>query len=555
MDDRQRAQRGRRGRDLELRLLGALAAAAAGAAGCVSLPPCQAADGGLPKEIPVCAADAGPGSFAIDTDAGFLFGTATAAFQVEGGIHGADFWQWTEVPLDGGSCTKILHCDDPDDGDDDYDQYAQDLALAKALGTNAYRFSIEWSRIEPAEGEYDPTAIAHYHALLAACAANGLTPLVTLEHYTLPIWLHGVAPGKSGASDADWLGGWRGFPGEAAGPSAKVVQAYGKFAGDMAKEYGGEVDLWVTLNEPMVLAAAAYVGGTFPPGATLHLTDARNALVNQAYANAAAYDAIHGNDLVAARPGGPPALAGIAKNMPVFLPDPSSDPAQAAAAAQQMDYVFNWLFLNAVVDGNLDTHMDGSYSHPGDPEGEGTAIAALAGRADFIGVNYYTTEVVTPIAGGLPDAQGSALTLPGLPMENPDPNVPHSDPPASEQIYPQGMHDELMAVSGKFPQLPIYVTENGVADAKDVLRAPFVVHHIQAMQQAMAEGADVRGYFHWALMDNFEWAYGFAPRYGLYRVDYTSPQKSRTITMGAKAYQAIIAAQGVTPAIAKQWAQ
>ncbi|MHB1844055.1 MAG: glycoside hydrolase family 1 protein [Deltaproteobacteria bacterium] len=509
---------------------------------------CQLADGG-----PGCSVDAGPKSYAIDVDAGFLFGTATAAFQVEGGIHGADWWQWTQVPLDGGSCTKILHCDDPDEGPDDYAQFTHDLALAKALGTNAYRFSIEWSRLEPTEGQYDPTAIAHYHALLAACAANGLTPMVTLEHYTLPTWLHGIAAGKSGVADGDWVGGWRGLAGETPGPSARIVQAFGKFAGDMAKEYGGEVDLWISLNEPMALIAGSYIGGQFPPGASVHLTDARNAVVNQAYANAAAYDAIHASDIVAARPGGPAALVGIAKNMPVFLPDPSSDQTQATAAAKQFDYLFNWLFLNAIIDGNLDTHLDGSYSHPGDAQGEGQAIAALAGRADFIGVNYYSTEVVTPISGGIPDTQGSSLVLPGIPQENPDPNVPKSDPPVNEQIYPQGLHDTLMAVSSRFPLLPIYITENGIADAADTKRAAFIVAHVQAMQQAMAEGADVRGYVHWALMDNFEWAYGFTPRYGLYQVDYTSAAKTRTITKGAEAYQAIIAAQGVTPAIAQQW--
>ncbi len=515
---------------------------------------------GAPPTCPpgaTCApsSDAGPVPRAIDMDAGFLFGTSTAAFQVEGGIHGADWWQWTQVPLDGGRCTKIMDCDDPDNGPDDWDLVAQDIEAAKAIGTNAYRFSIEWSRIEPTEGVYDPTAIAHYHALLAAAREAGLTPMVTLDHDTLPLWLHGVAPGKSGASEADWVGGWRGLPGETPGSDARIVQAFGKFAGDMAKEFGGDVDLWLTLNEPMIVAAMGYALGTFPPGASMHLTDARNAVVNEAYANAAAYDAIHENDVVAARPGEEPALVGIAKSMPVFVPDPSSDPALAATAAAQMEHIFNWLFLDAIVDGNLDSHFDGSYSHPQDPEGEGTAIAALAARADFIGVNYYTVESVMPVVGGLPDAQGSSLVLPGILGGPADPTASFSDPPADEEIYPKGMRDTLLAVAGKFPQLPIYVTENGVADASDTKRAKFIVSHVQAMQQAMTEGADVRGYFHWSLIDNFEWTYGFAARYGLYHVDYSSPSKTRVLTQGAQAYQAVIAAQGVTPTLSARWGQ
>ena len=500
---------------------------------------------------PRAPADAGPRSYFID--AGFLFGSATAAYQVEGGNHAADWYEWEQVPLDGGSCTKILHCDSADNGPDHYELFAQDLAQAKAMGHNAYRFSIEWSRVEPTQGTYDPAEISHYHDVLAACKANGLVPMVTLEHYTLPQWLHGVKPGASGASDSDWVGGWRGLAGETPGPNAALVQAFGKFAGDMAKEYGAEVDLWISINEPMVVVAADYVQGSFPPGALLHLTDARNAVVNQAYGNAAAYDAIHANDTLSAAGSGPPALVGIAQNMPIVLLDPTADPKTGPPVRQQMDYIANWLFLNAIVAGNLDTHFDGSYSHPGDAQGEGTALSALAGRADFIGVNYYSTEVVTPIEGGIPDAQGSKLALPALLGENTDPSVPHSDPPASEQIYPQGMHDILMAVSGRFPLLPIYVTENGIADASDSQRPAFVVQHIQAMQQAMAEGADVRGYFHWALMDNFEWAYGFTPEYGLMKVDYTAPSRTRTVRGGANAYSAIIAAGGVTPAIVKQW--
>ncbi|HUB06398.1 MAG TPA: family 1 glycosylhydrolase [Myxococcales bacterium] len=499
-------------------------------------------------------ADAGPTGPAYAIDAGFLFGAATSAYQVEGHAFGADWWQWEQVPLGSGTCDTILDCASSDAGPDHYDQYASDLAQAAALSMNAYRFSIEWSRVEPSPGVYDPVQIAHYHDVLAACAANGLTPMVTLDAVTLPQWLHGVKAGRTGASDADWTGGWRGLPGETPGPAASIVQAFAQFAGDMAAEYGAQVDLWVTLEDPVTLAAQAYVTGFWPPGAVLHLTDFRDAIVNLAYAHAAAYDAIHAADLTAAAPGGPPAQVSVEQQLSVFLLDPSYTGTDGALLTAQMDYVFNWLFLNAVIDGNLDTHFDLSYSHPGDPEGEGTGLAALGGRADFLALGYYSTEVVTPYLGGLADAQGSSLYLPATFAENSDPSVPHGDSPPGAQIDPAGLHDELLAAAGNWPYLPIYVVENGVADAADQLRAAFIVDHVAQLQRAMADGADVRGYFHWALLDDFEWQYGLTPRYGLLSVDEADPARPRTVTKGAQAYQQIIQAGGVTPAIQAQWA-
>ncbi len=484
----------------------------------------------------------------------FLFGAATSAYQVEGGNHANDWWQWGQVPLGSGSCDTVLACATPDQGPDHWDHFAADLAQAAALSMNAYRFSIEWSRVEPTEGSYDPAALAHYHDLLSACAASGLTPMVTLDAVTLPQWLHAVQPGASGVQEASWVGGWRGLAGETPGPDARIVRAFARFAADMAAEYGPQVDLWLTLEDPMSLAAQAYVTGSWPPGAVLHLTDFRRAVVNLAYAHAAAYDAIHAGDLSAAADGGLPAQVGVAQQLTQFLLDPRSTDPNGTLFTEQMSYVFNSLFLNAVVAGNLDTHFDFSYSHPSDPEGEGTGLAALGGRADFLGVGYYGTLLVTPVAGGLPDAQGSGLVLPAVVGENTDPTVPHGDLPPGIQIDPGGFKEQLETVAGNWPYLPVYVVENGVADASDSLRAAYLVDHVAAMQQAMQAGVDVRGYFHWALLDDFEWQYGLTPRYGLLSVSYEDPNRARTVTKGAKAYQQIIQALGVTPAIQAQWA-
>jgi beta-glucosidase len=500
-------------------------------------------------------------------DAGFLFGAGTLAYSDEGGNDAADWAIWERVPLpigdagsDGGavdSGCRVLGCARADDGPDHYDQVAQDLGLAKGLGLNAYRFSLSWARLRPSpDGGYDAAAIAHYHAVLDACQGDGLTPLVTLTDFSLPAWVQGVTPGQSGSSDSDWIGGWRGLAGETPGADAGIVRAFAQYAGDMAAEYGSQVDLWITMSSPSTLVAGAYVDGVFPPGAMLHLTDARNALINLAYANGAAYDAIHQNDTVVAKDGGAAALVGVSQQLHGYLPQ-SPDGGTTADQVNQMAYITDWLFLFAVMNGDLDTHFDGSYYHPGDAQGEGRGLLGLAGRVDFLGVNYYGSAVVTGVTGGIPDSQGSSLTLPGTVSQDTDPSVPHGGPPESIAIDPQGLEQLLLQAHYTFPLSPIYVTENGVADGAqpDTVRPAFLVQHVQAIQQAMAQGVPVLGYFPWSLLDGYQWNYGFAPRYGLFRVDFTTPTKPRSATQGSVAYSQIAGALGVTSAIAAQWVQ
>jgi beta-glucosidase len=525
-----------------------LVAALALAAAC-SKPPPSGDDGGFQ---PVYA-----------IDAGFLFGAGTLAYPNEGGNDAADWRTWEQIPLpigDGGSDAgasdggcRVLGCAQADDGPDHYSQFAQDLGLARGLGLNAYRFSLSWSRLRPsADGGYDPTALAHYHSVLDACQSNGMTPLVTLTDFSLPGWLQGVTSGQSGATDADWVGGWRGLAGEVPGPDAGIVREFARYAADMAAEYGGQVDLWITLSSPSTLMNGAFVDGVYPPGAQNHLTDMRNALINLAYANGAAYDAIHRNDTVAVTDGGIAALVGVSQELRDYLP---ADAGTTSDQVNQTSYIDNWLFLFAVVNGDLDTHFDGLYYHPGDGQGEGRGLLGLAGRVDFLGINFYGSAVVYGVDGGVQDAQGSSLTLPGTVGENPDPNVPHGDPPQSIAIDPMGFQSLLVLTHELFPLSPIYVTENGVADSAqpDTIRPAFVVQHVQAIQQAMAQGVPVLGYFPWSLIDGYQWNNGFAPRYGLFHVDFTDPTRPRTATQGSVAYSQIVGALGVTPAIAAEW--
>ncbi len=462
-------------------------------------------------------------------DAGFLFGATVAGYQVEGGDDAADWKLWEDVSVDGGMCLEILSCDQADNGPAFAYHYAADIASAAALGLNALRFSLEWERLEPSEfgpdgGSYDANALAYYHGLLNACADAGITPMVTLTQGTLPNWLHGIQSG-SGASSSDWYGGWRGFTGEPPGPGATVVKDFGRFAGDMEKEFGSQVALWLTEDLPMSNALQAYVTGGFPPGGDDQLTDLQAAVINLAYANAAAYDAIHA-------PGNPPALVGSANLIDLYAPAPGVDPDAGPQVADRLDYIFGWLLPNAFIDGDLDTRFNSTFGGPG-PNAGGYALADLAGRADFFGLTYRGpvavngTQVVNAqlAADGGTDG-GFLLTLPGSVVATELPDASYTATPQSEDVDAQGLQLALIEAANHYPILPIYVTEITLnEDAQpDVLRPAYIVQAVQAVQAAMMQdGVQVKGIFYRSLVDAFEWQDGFAQRTGLFRVDFTAP--------------------------------
>ena len=497
------------------------------------------------------AACSGKSSTTTDagTDAGpkFFWSTATAAYQVEGGLDGTDWHQWEyqpdggEFPADAG---HIANNDHADNGDDEYDKYETDFDLAKSLGTNAMRLSIEWARIEPTEGHYDPAAIAHYHAVFKALRDRGITPMVTLQHFSLPLWIHNCYQPDAG------YGGWAGQDSDPIGGGG-IVDRFARFAGDMAQEFGGEVDWWFTLNEPMVLVTATYVNPTneqFPhepfqsdltsPIDGVNFTLATRAAMNMIVAHAKAYDAIHARDTVDADGDGVAARVSIAHHVRVFLPA-GRDQASVKAAAQ-LQYVNNNLILNAMVKGDVDLNFDQKYDGPNEAQGR----ADLKGRLDFMGLNYYSFSEIVPVS--ISNDAGVGIT--GFPMDGNDLGYPETD--LGWPIYPQGMHDLVTQLYQQY-QLPILITENGVADAADTERAKFLVQHLEALEQAQKEGVPVLGYTYWSLLDNFEWAKGFAPKFGLYHVDYG--RGARTPTQGVAAYQAVIQAGGVTEAIKQQY--
>lgn len=391
--------------------------------------------------------------------AGFLWGAATSAYQVEGGSIHSDWWQWKKS---GSACEH-------------YTLYEKDFNIAKELGHNAHRFSLEWSRIEPKEGEYDAAAINHYRKVIAALKERQITPLVTLFHFTLPLW----AAKKGGFGNP------------------QIAYFFQRYATRVCQEFAGDIDYWITLNEPIVYIYMAYILGKWPPGRQIG-TRIIAVLKNLLCAHAAGYQAIHKTSLslYAKEP-----RVGLAKHIRIFTPFRKSFLSDIFAARLK-DCLFNDWFLQSVASGMMKPPLAWYKRLPG-----------LKGSLDFIGLNYYTREF-TRFNFLKPDtlfAEVKALN----PGDNSD---------LGWEIYPQGIYLALRKL--KKYKLPIIITENGLADRFDKKRADFILRHLAYVHQAISKGIDVRGYLHWSLLDNFEWAEGFFPRFGLLEVDYTSQKRA-----------------------------
>lgn len=406
---------------------------------------------------------------------GFLLGTATAAHQVEGGNTGNDWSVFEQQP------GHIARGDRSGRASDEWNRVPQDIGLMKDLGANAYRFSIEWSRVEPQEGVWDEAAWSHYQDEVRELRAADITPMVTLLHFTLPEWL--AARGGVRAPD---------FP-----------PLFAKFAAEAGRRLGPQVHLWCTLNEPNVQMTLGYLDGRWPPGENSP-PHAVEAFAGMLRAHAAAAAALH--RLV------PGAQVGIAVNMIV------ADPASRWnlldwASSYMVRKAFDWSIYDAIASGRA------RLSVPGIPNLD-EPIAGLKGSADFVGVNYYT-RFLFHFSTGFP---------PSFARTSDSENTTD----LAWSIYPDGLQRVLQDTWARY-HLPIYVTENGIADAAGTRRGAFIQSHLEAVDEAVREGIPVRGYFYWSLVDNFEWAEGFRTRFGLYHVNY--PTEERTLAPGAEVFR------------------
>lgn len=384
----------------------------------------------------------------------FLWGAATSAHQIEGGNKNNDWYvnEGRGVPVAGVAC-------------DSYNRYEEDFDLAVSLGHNAHRLSLEWSRIEPTEGQFSQEAVTHYRKVLTALRQRGLKSFVTLWHFTLPIWIVPVGatfmtPYIKGRDESRPYEGWE---------SAETVKLFERYVRFCAENFGDLVDFWITLNEPFnIYAPLTRLNGVWPPFK-------RRALLSFGRVEKHLLEA-HKRSYKILKEMTPNVPVGLSENLAYFKPK-NSRSLLDRLAARLCQFV------------TLDI-----------------PLRLLARHLDFIGVNQYFSYEVTSLPPSIkPLGEGIVKSDLGWKL----------NPPAMYLI---------LSKLKKFKK-PIYITENGVADASDSLRQTFIKDTLGWVEKALSEQVDVRGYLHWSLLDNYEWLDGFKGKFGLIQVDFENGQK------------------------------
>ena len=465
---------------------------------------------------------------------GFILGAATSGFQMEMGCPTLPRWlcvddnsDWyrfaTDEEMIAASGTYLSGDDPAVTGPGFWELYREDLdRLAYELHGNGLKTTIEWSRIFPRPTDSlttfdelraaaDPRAVEHYHNLFRAVRERNLTPLVILNYYTLPAWIHdgiGCHYSLAACSPRGWV------------DRDRTVREITKYAGFAAAEFGGQVDLWCTVQSPFQAMFGSYLWPSAdrsgPPALLLREEEAQFVFGGLVEAHARMYDAIKANDLQDADGDGVPALVGVA-----YAPAPAEpeDPGDMydRRGAENVFYLWNTAYLNAVILGEFDPDLDREAEYRED----------LAGRMDFLGISYFY-----------------GINVVGTPYPVIEDFSPLStfDPFGISQVWrPAGLYKLVMQMSNDYG-LPIIITESGADDRHDDGTAPrYLVEHLTWLLRAVRDGADVRGYFFNTLTDSFEWNLGTAWKYGLYRVDPDDPAKQRTPRRAAATFAAIAA--------------
>ena len=381
----------------------------------------------------------------------FLWGCATAAHHVEGGNHNCDWWEFQQR---GG----ILTGDSADPACDHYRRFREDFGLLRRLNNNAHRLSVEWSRIEPAAGEFDPAQIEHYRQVLLELRDQGMAPMVTLHHFTSPIWFAK-------------RGGWA---------ASGAHEAWLPFVRRVAGELGELVAFWCTLNEPNIYAYQGWLAGEFPPGRRGDVRGLYTVLANMRRGHEAAY-----GELVRLTPGVP---VGIAQHKWLMLPANPARRRDRFAAASAEFFMDRW------------------------PAG-GRWHRVVEAPCDYLGLNHYSGSLVAFSATQVGEGFANRFNPPGLPVSDFDWAIePRWLRVCLEQLRPLGK--------------PVYVTENGIATVDDHRRVRFLRDALGQVWQAIQDGVDVRGYFHFSSHDNFEWARGYSMHFGLIGVDLETQERT-----------------------------
>lgn len=428
-----------------------------------------------------------------DFPPGFLWGAATSAYQIEGGLdadgRGRSVWETFAArpgTVEGGG--------DGSRACDSYRQWERDVDLVARLGLNAYRFSISWPRVVPdGRGRVESRGLDHYERFVDALLARGVAPVVTLNHWDMPEALM-----------AD--GGWAG---------RSSVDAFAEFATAVAGRLGDRVQWWITQNEPWIISLLGYRLGLHAPGVRdLHASVAAGHHLLLAHGV--------GADVIRERSAG--ARVGCALSL--FPCDPATDDPRDHAAAWGSDgYVNRWYLDPLLGHGyppDMKDHYERALGHSLDGVIRPGDAGLISGRSDFLGVNFYTRRVMAA-AEVSPDQPFPWTVVNGRG------EISRTD--EGWEVVPGSLRELLLRLHREYPGVPLMITENGGAfgdapthdgQVHDVRRIAFLLGHLRAVAEAIDAGAQVVGYLHWSLMDNFEWALGYRPRFGLVHVDYAS---------------------------------
>jgi beta-glucosidase len=401
----------------------------------------------------------------LNLPANFRFCVSTAAHQVEGYNFNSDWWQWEQTP------GHIKNGDTSEHATDAWGHLDEDLANMKALQVDTYRFSIEWAKVEPKPGVFDDVELDKYINLIDRLKAQGIDPMVTLYHFTLPLWV-------SDQGGWDWDG---------------ITDAFDGFVRHVAARMGTRVTLWITLNEPMTIISAGYISNIFPP-AKNNIKTINVPMANMIRAHARAYHSLHA---ILDQPGFRPRV-GLAHHLRVFDPLHRLNLVDRYLA-KKFDEIFNWSIPNTLVTGEF------KFTMPLIDKAD-YFIPEAIGTQDFFGLNYYSRDRISinllqnpPLVRSV--TKGADVTE------------------LDWEIYPEGMGRLIETIHEKNPKLPIWITENGLANRDDTKRMPFIEAHLKQVADQIEKGVQIEGYCHWTLNDNFEWAEGYTAHFGFFALE------------------------------------
>jgi len=393
---------------------------------------------------------------------GFLWGVATAGHQIEGKNFFSDWYAWEKLGKVRNNDTSEIACGS-------WDNLERDIKALKELGVKAYRYSIEWARVEPRINKFDDESLSRYRNFTIRLVEEGIKPIVTLHHFVNPLWF-------------SELGGWE---------NRENLRYFKRYVEKVISFLGSFVPIWITMNEPNVYSIQSYFKGEWPPEIK-DMGRAMQVLSNFIFAHNIAYGIIKEKY--------PASMVGIAYNFMPFKPARKYNLFDRIMASR-LDHIYNNAFIDSIMKGRLLK-----------PLGKGESAERIRGNLDFVGVNYYTRIFVK-----------NASPEP----EFPEPVTEKTD--MGYEFYPEGLGEVVLKYYRRY-KLPIIVTENGIADATDEKRWRYIKTALKSLHQAIEKGARVVGYMYWSLMDNFEWKEGYSMKFGLYETNFQDlslePRKS-----------------------------